>query len=461
MSQKGKQGWMQEISRNSQILKIVFISVLGALLLIPVGMIDNVISERQNRRQDAVREVTAIWGDRQTVVGPLLVVPYLRKITESDANGATKTRTEIGHATFLPEKLRTGGRLRCETRYRGIYKVPVYSADLDISGAFVRPDFAELAIDAANVLWDRAYLSLQVSDARAIMNQVSLRWNGLDVPFLPGAGEFGGKVTGIHVPLKGRLSGGWFEFSSHVTLNGSEDLSFAPFGKETVVEIASNWGSPCFQGNWLPVERKISENSFQAKWSIPYLGRNYPQQWKSDAAFDDAIPPSCFGIRFIPSLDQYSMAKRSTKYGILFILLTFISLWLFEIVAKVRIHPIQYLLVGAGLCLFFLLEISIAEHIGFAPAYLCSTLLVTSLIYFYCRFILGGLRRSAVLGTVVLLLYGYLYVLLMNQDYALLIGSTCLFLVLAAVMFITRKIDWYSPQSPSGAKQEVLEGSEE
>jgi inner membrane protein len=446
MTDKCGQGWMIEQLRNSQLLRIVSISLLGALLLIPVGMIDGVISERQNRRQEAVREVTSIWGDRQTVVGPLLVVPFLRKITENDKDGVTKTRTEIGHASFLPEKLRTGGRLRCETRYRGIYKVPVYSADLDISGAFVHPDFSELGIDNANVLWERAYLAFRVSDARAIMNQVTLRWNGVDIPFLPGVGEFGGKETGIHVPMKERLNGERFEFSSHVTLNGSENLFFAPFGKETVVEINSNWVSPCFQGNWLPVERKISENGFQAKWSIPYLGRNYPQQWKSDAGFDEAILPSCFGIRFIPTLDQYSMAKRSTKYGILFILLTFTALWLFEIVAKVRIHPIQYLLVGAGLSLFFLLEISIAEHIGFASAYLCATLLVTSLIYFYCRFVLGGLRRSTILATVVLLLYGYLYTLLMNQDYALLIGSIFLFLVLATVMFITRKIDWYSPQ---------------
>ncbi len=459
MTEKSNNGGMMEQARNSQLLRIVFISALAALLLVPLGLIDGVITERQDRRQEAVREVTSTWGDRQTVAGPLLVIPYLRKVTENDKDGVTKTRTETGYAAFLPESLRTGGRLRCETRYRGIYKVPVYSADLDISGAVARPDFSELGIDGKNVLWGRAYLSLRVSDARAIMNQVSIRWNGMQAPFLPGAGEFAGKAAGIHVPMKGRLSGERFEFSTHLALNGSEELYFAPFGKETVVEISSNWGSPCFQGNWLPVERKISRTGFLAKWNIPYLGRNYPQQWKSDDGFDDAVLASCFGIKFIPSLDQYSMAKRSTKYGILFIALTFITLWLFEIVAKVRIHPIQYLLVGAGLALFFLLEISMAEHIGFAPAYLCATLLVTSLIYFYCRFILGGLLRSTILGTVVLLLYGYLYVLLMNQDYALLIGSICLFLVLAAVMLITRKIDWYSTQKAAVPCEQLFEST--
>jgi inner membrane protein len=446
MTVKGNQAGIQEQLRNSQLMRILLISILGLLLLVPVAQIDGVITERQNRRGEAIREVTSIWGSSQTVVGPALVIPFLRVITENDKDGVPRTRTETAHATFLPEKLKTIGSLRCETRYRGIYKVPLYSADLRVSGVFARPDFSGLGIDSSKILWDRAYLTMKVCDARAIMNRVTLNWGGEDIPFLPGAGEFGTKETGVHLPMKGRLTGERFEFATDLKLNGSEELLFAPFGKETEVEIASNWGSPGFQGNWLPVERKISENGFRAKWSIPYLGRNYPQQWESDAGFEDDIRPSCFGIRFIPTLDQYAMAKRSTKYGILFILLTFVSLWLFEIVAKARIHPIQYLLVGAGLCLFFLLEISFAEHIGFALAYLFSTLMVTSLIYFYCRFVLGGMRRSAILGTVVLLLYGYLYSLLMSQDYALLIGSLFLFLVLAAVMFITRRIDWYAPQ---------------
>jgi inner membrane protein len=437
-------------------MRILLISILGLALLVPVAKIDGVITERQFYRGEAIREVTSIWGSSQAVVGPALVIPFIRVITENDKDGVPRTRTETAHATFLPEKLKTVGSLNCETRHRGIYKVPLYSADLRISGAFARPDFSELGIDPSNVLWERAYLTMKVCDARAIMNRVTLNWGGEELPFLPGAGEFGTKETGVHLPMKGRLSGERFEFSTGLKLHGSEELLFAPFGKETEVEIASKSGSPGFQGNWLPVDRKITENGFRAKWSIPYLGRNYPQQWVSDAGFDDDIRPSCFGIKFIPTLDQYAMAKRSTKYGILFILLTFVSLWLFEIVARVRIHPIQYLMVGAGLCLFFLLEISMAEHIGFAPSYLCSTLMVTSLIYFYCRFVLGGVRRSAILGTVVLLLYAYLYSLLMSQDYALLIGSLFLFLVLAAVMFITRKIDWYFPQRRADTVPELV-----
>jgi inner membrane protein len=440
---------IMERLRNSQLLRVGLISFLAALLLIPVGMIDGVITERQNRRSEAVSEVTSKWGDRQAIIGPMLVVPYLHKISEKDEKGVTRVRRELRNARFLPESVRTSGHLRCETRYRGIYKVPVYTADLDVSGIFSRPNLSLAGIDASEIKWDRAYLSVRISDARAIMNQVTLRWNEKQTPFLPGAGEFDARDSGIHVPLKDASAGDSNAFSFHLKLNGSEDLYFVPFGKETLVEIASNWTNPSFQGNWLPSERTINKDGFLAKWNIPYLGRNYPQQWTSEEGYDETIQASRFGIKCVTSLDQYSMAKRSTKYGILFILLTFITLWLFEITAKVRIHPIQYLLVGAGMCLFFLLEISIAEHIGFPLAYLIATLMISSLIYFYCRFVLGGFRRSAVIGTVVLLLYTYLYSLLMNQDYALLIGSICLFLVLAAVMFVTRKIDWYSHKVPS------------
>ncbi len=441
----GTSGGIVEQVRNSQLLRLCCITLLAGLLLIPVSMIDGVISERQNRREEAVREVTSIWGNRQVVPGPKLVIPYRRTVTEPDRDGLLKSRVETGYATFLPETLKVNGVLHCETRYRGIYKIPVYAADLTLSGVFTPPDFSSLGIADVDILWDRAYLSLQVTDARAITNRAALRWNGRELLFLPGAGEFSSKEAGIQVPLRGQLSAERFEFSARLNLNGSESLFFAPLGKDTLVEISSNWLSPGFQGNWLPVDRKISPQGFKATWRIPYLGRNYPQQWKDREGFDEAITASCFGIKLIPSLDQYAMAKRSTKYGILFILLTFITLWLFEIVARVRIHPIQYVLVGSGLSLFFLLELSLAEHIGFSAAYLCATLLICSLIYGYCRFILGGMRRSAILGTVVVLLYGYLYVLLMNQDYALLIGSLCLFLVLGSIMYITRNIDWYGP----------------
>ena len=437
-----------EVIRNSRVIRIILLGFLVLLLQIPIAMIRNVVTERQTTRNEAVMEVTAKWGKQQSIIGPMLTVPYVRRFQEKEANGKIKTRTELFYASFLPDSLQVRGKVDCEDRYRGIFKIPVFSAVIDIGGNFTRPDFSEWGIDEKDIVWDQAYLTLRISDVRAITNQVSLKWNKEKVHFLPGMGDFGGKSSGIHVPMKGLLSEKESRFSCQLNLNGSEGFFLAPFGKETTLELNSNWHDPSFQGNWLPSERSVSNEGFKAKWNIPFLGRNYPQKWKSDTSFEEAISAGLFGIKFISPVDHYRMSDRSIKYAILFLSLTFITLWLFEIIAGLRIHSIQYLLVGAGLCVFYLLELSLSEHIGFTIAYLLATLAVTVLIFGYCRYILGGYRRSIIMGIIILLLYSYLYVLLMNQDYALLIGSICLFILLAAVMYITRKIDWYSVKKP-------------
>ncbi len=440
----GSTARLLESARESQLVRIVLVGFLIVLLQIPIAMIGGVVGERQMRRNEAIEEVTSKWGKQQTLIGPMITAPYVKRISETDKDGSPRERTEMRHANFLPDDLRVSGNVDCEVRYRGIFQVPVYSAALDVSGRFARPDFSEWGIAPGDIVWDQAHLTMRISDARAITNQVSLQWNGERLSFLPGVGDFGGRHTGIHVPMRGRLSGEVFNFSYQLSLNGSQGIFFVPFGRETAVEVNSNWGDPSFQGNWLPSQRSVGKDGFQAKWSIPFLGRNYPQKWRSETGLDDSISSALFGVHFITPVDHYRMSERSVKYEMLFLSLTFITLWLFEILAGVRIHPIQYLLVGAGLCVFYLLELSFAEHLGFTTAYVLATLPVTGLIYFYCSFVLGGYRRSSVMGGVVLLLYGYLYILLMNQDYALLIGSVCLFLMLAVVMFITRKVDWYS-----------------
>ncbi|MGC9326127.1 MAG: cell envelope integrity protein CreD, partial [Candidatus Hinthialibacter sp.] len=230
-------------------------------------------------------------------------------------------------------------------------------------------------------------------------------------------------------------------------LNGSQGAFFTPFGRNTTVEIRSNWSAPSFQGNWLPTQRDFSDQGFDAVWNIPFLGRDYPQKWWKDFGMENIekkIAASIFGVRFIAPVDHYRMAQRSIKYEILFLVLTFAALWLFEILIHMQIHSVQYLLVGVGMCMFYLLELSLAEHIGFIPAYVCASASVIILISTYCIAILKGKKRAAIIAAVTTALYAYLYILLMNQDYALLIGSIGLFLILAAIMYLTRKIDWYS-----------------
>jgi inner membrane protein len=218
---------------------------------------------------------------------------------------------------------------------------------------------------------------------------------------------------------------------------------FAPFGKVTEVTLESDWTAPSFQGTWLPTDRNFSDSGFTATWKVPFLGRNYLQSWRY-TKYEDIIPSTVFGVDLISPVDHYRMSERSIKYQLLFIFLTFAALWLFEILSRMRIHFIQYFLVGAGMCLFYLLEISLSEHIGFIGAYITASAMIILLITLYSITILRTGSRAAIMGAVVTLLYLFLYILLTIQDYALLIGSIALFFILALIMFLTRKIDWYS-----------------
>jgi inner membrane protein len=432
---------------RGQVFRIVLIGVLIILLQIPISMIRGVVSERQARRLEAAGEITSKWGKKQNIIGPILTIPYLEKVSQTVGYGTTQIQTKTRYAHFLPDDLQITGTIDSEVRYRGIFKVPVYRLSINSTGQFPRLDFSEWGIDLRDVVWEQAHLMVRISDARAITNQAFLTWNKDKIEFLPGVGEYGGNNTGIHVPLKGHLLEGPSKFSYQLELNGSEGVYFAPFGGNSTVDMKSNWTDPSFQGNWLPSERSINGKGFKAKWDIPLIGRSYPRKWISEHNVENAIFSSLFGVDLIIPVDQYRMSQRSIKYVILFLTLTFATLWLFEILIKVRIHIIQYLLVGVGMCLFYLLELSLSEHLSFFIAYICASLAVVLLVFAYCIAVLKSIKRAAITGGVVTLLYGYLYVLLMNQDYALLIGSVGLFLVLATVMYLTRKVDWYSLKS--------------
>ena len=220
------------------------------------------------------------------------------------------------------------------------------------------------------------------------------------------------------------------------------------------VELISNWPDPSFKGNWLPTSHSVNQEGFKAKWSIPFLGRNYPQQWKSDSGFNKAIDASRFGVKFLVPIDNYRMGHRSVKYAALFLLLSFVTLWLFEILSGIRIHPLQYLLLGAAICVFYLLELSLAEHIGFISAYIIASAAVVGLIGVYSTVVLNSHKKALIVGVITAGLYGYLYILLRNQDYALLIGSIGLFLTIATIMYLTRKINWHVPKTQTTASSD-------
>ena len=313
-----------------------------------------------------------------------------------------------------------------------------------MEGDFAHPRFPELGIDPASVDWRRAHLAVGISDARAIQEATTLSWNQQRIAFLPGTGSFAEGGTGIHAPVEVSDATQRVVFSFPLSLNGSLRADFVPVGQTTIVEMEGDYAHPSFQGNWLPSERTISTNAFEAKWSISFLGRSFPQAWTSETSRSREIEGSRFGVELIDPVDHYRMAARSVKYAGLFILLTFATLWLMEILTGVRVHPIQYLMLGGALCLFYLLELSLSEHLGFPIAYVIASAAVIAMVGAYSLVVLRRRNSALIVAAGVAALYAYLYLLLRNEDYALLIGSVGLFAILAGIMYVTRRVDWYA-----------------
>jgi inner membrane protein len=263
--------------RSSQMLRLFLVGFLALLLQIPIMMIGRLVSERQERRQGAVTEVSSKWGKAQAITGPALVVPYIHRWTEVSAGGQQSTRTETRNAIVLPERLQVHGSIDSEIRNRGIFSVPVYGLDLTFEGEFAPPSVSELGIEPAAVAWERAHLAIGISDARAIQKETTVSWNDKQLSFLPGTGAFTDGGTGIHAGVGAAGAMQRSKFSFPLSLNGSLGVYLTPFAQNTVVELRSDYGHPSFQGNRLPAERSVSGGGFQARWSIPFLGRNYPQ----------------------------------------------------------------------------------------------------------------------------------------------------------------------------------------
>jgi inner membrane protein len=443
-----------EIIGNSQMTKVAMIFLLTLVLQVPIMMIDDTIGERQQRSSEAEMEISAKWGREQTVIGPILTIPCERDIKQKvqrdgvEEEKIVSVQTEQAH--FLAEDLHIQAKTDHSRRHRGIFEVPVFRLDLALTGNFSKPDFTEFDNKPDRILWDKATLTMLIADARTITSHAVLRWNDEEIDFKPGTGNPDIPGNGIHLSLKGRLEEGEsFSFNSRLTLQGSRSLTFAPVAGATTVAVDANWPDPSFQGNWLPSEQAVSDHGFTASWQVASLGRNFPQRWTSRGEVFKNIQDSLFGVNFISPVNTYRMVDRSVKYQFLFLTLTFVTLWLFEILGGVRLHPLHYLLVGAGMCLFYLLLLSLSEHLNFFVAYLVAALAIVLLLAGYCAAILGSAGRAAVVGGFIILLYSYLYTLLVNQDYALLAGSTGLFLLLAIVMYLTRKIDWRRVSTPA------------
>jgi inner membrane protein len=428
---------------HSPIPRAAVIGVLILLLMIPLAMVGMLVGEREATRFVVEREVAEKWGGDQLLVGPILSVPY--RYRTFGPNG--EVLSHVGHTRFLPAILDIEGDVRPEIRYRGIYEVALYDVGLRWTGEFERPDPGIWKIPAEDVLWDEAVLVVGIPDLRGIKRAVVARWGDEALTFEPGPGAVALCASGIHariLHLEEAAPGERVPFSFELDLNGSRELLFSPLGKETRLSLTSTWPSPSFTGQFLPDSREVRPNGFTAEWNISYLTRPFPQEWKDNEVTADLLAQWTSGVSLFQPVDSYTKTSRTTKYGILFLFMTFAVYFLFEILGRLRIHPFQYLLVGFALCLFYLLLLSLSEHLGFGKAYLVASAGTVGLIAAYSGSVLGSFRRAAAIGAGLAGLYAYLYVLLQLEDYALVLGSLGLFALLAAAMALTRRVDWYA-----------------
>lgn len=430
--------WVQ----TSLLVKLASIGFLTLLLLIPNVMIQELVRERQNRQTEAINEVSASWGAAQTVTGPVLSIPYSEWMqVEND-----KRVESIQTAYFLPQALHVDGKVDPELRKRGIYEIVLYQSDLTITGTFGKPDFAALHIRPEDVHWDQAKLSLGIPGMSGIKNSIGLDWAGTPIRLEPGTANSTILHSGVSNAVPVDVETETYTFSIPLKLNGSGYLKFEPVGKETTVALESGWPSPSFEGEFLPDRREITPAGFSASWKVLDLNRNYPQQWKgAEYSFGTGNHPSAhFGVRLVQTVDEYAKTERSSKYAILVIGLTFLIYFFFETLRRFHIHPFQYLLVGLALSVFYLLLLSLSEHLGFNTAYAVATAATIGLITMYSAGVFKNMRMTVQLALLLGLIYGFIFIVLQLEDYALLTGSIGIFGALAAVMYYSRNVDWYN-----------------
>jgi len=414
--------------------KLGVIAFLALILLIPAQMIRSLVEERQMRRDEVVQELTKKLGKKQTITGPILSVPY--RTYQSDGDGESKAIWH--HMHFLPETLNVQGNLSADIHYRSIYKVIGYNSRLEFKGRFTGIDIDDGFINPEDIFWERASLSLGISDMRGINENIAIEWDQQTHPFSPGLPTRDVVQKGVSIPLSVQPRQ-THEFSFAVDLNGSESLHIVPVGSKTNINLQSQWDAPGFTGAYLPDERNVTDDGFTAKWKVLELNRSYPQSW-ADSQY--TLEESALGVDLIMPVDIYRKNMRSVKYALLFIALTFVVFFFTEYLNDRRVHPIHYLLAGFGIVLFYSLLLSLSEHLAFGLSYLIASAAIVALITSYFHAIIGKVRATLSVLGILAGLYGFLYVLLSAYDYSLLLGNIGLFIILAIVMFFSRKINW-------------------
>ena len=429
---------MQKVEKFSQsiTMKAIIIGFLTLLMLIPGVMIQDLITERQKRSEETIEKINAKWSNAQTINGPVLVIPYTNTVTD----GNNKVVKEYHKLYFTPEMLLISTKLIPEERHYGIYKSILYKSELEISGNFKKVD--SLMPSNGEILWKDAVIRIGISDLRGMTNNLDFMLNNSH--FTAEAGGASDVIgQGLVISLKDldvlQLRNA-LSFKCNLKLNGSSNINFIPLGKTTQVQMKGAWKSPGFIGSFTP-EYTLDKGEFSAKWNVLHFNRNIPEMWTDNEK--QSFADTSFGVDLVDTLDHYQQNMRSAKYALMFIALTFVVFFFVEVLTRKKIHPIQYLLVGIALILFYSLLLSISEQLNFGVAYLLASIATIGLITIYAHSIFKNKMQTGILATILSVLYIFLYVVLQLEDIALLIGSVGLFIILGIIMYFSRKINWY------------------
>lgn len=430
---------------TSLFAKVTTLLGLFLVLLVPIRSVMGLIDERQGYQQGVIDKITQSSSGPQTIMGPVLVVPYL-KVEEVKEGGATVLRSRQYNQYILPSQLSINGDLKVGQRQLGIYKAQVFNGKSRFQGQFSLSSQAMLRYPGMTA--GQPYIAVGISDARGIRKVPVLRLGVRELAFAPGT-RLAAAPSGVHAPL-GPLSLEGLQslpFSFELDLQGTSSMNYVPLGTSTSLMLTSNWPHPSFVGSFLPVERQVSQSGFTAQWESSWFANNLGVEFQEvmDSGSDKRLADlPQFSTSLIETVDQYQLNQRSVKYALLFIGLTFLAFFLIEVLQQVRVHLVQYALVGIALVMFYVLLLALSEHIGFDAAYLLASAACVGQIGVYLAAILGSWPRGAGLASLLAALYAVLFGLLQSEDNALLLGSLLLFGVLTLVMMLTRNLDWFA-----------------
>lgn len=435
---------------ESKTAKMIMVGFLILVLLVPLQFVKSLIEERGIRQKEVVDETSEKWGEGVYFYGPILKIPY-KKFTENESinektKEVVKTRTsETYFAYFFPNDLQnTTDVTMAKALERGLYKSNVFSTKMNFSGNFTQINFEIENIPSENIQWDKATMIIKTTNMKSIKSQVAMQFGENKYLFEPTQSNQNDAYATLetsNVTIDLLKENKEMNFNFDINYNASKEIKIVPIGKTTEAKMKSDWHSPKFTGNYLPSEKnkKVSDSGFTAEWHVLHLNRPFAQQ-----NFETLpnLSKYAFGTDFITPVDEYQQNERASKYGFLVIALTFLIFFLIQSISKINIHIFQYTMIGLALIMFYTLLISITEHSSFTMAYIIAGCAVVVLISLYSIAILKNKKFPAFIGASLTVLYTFIFVIIQMEDYALLVGSIGLFMILAAVMYFSRKIDW-------------------